>query len=170
MYNFRIVTITFKRRQNNFGNSSRVWELSWGLDKLKVQSCYSWRALGVTLGRATVLTLVPGVKTGRFLSVKCSVTFSQLWFRWTEADVTQTQHRTSTCPNRSTQLDLLLYMLFCRTNTHSSTSRSIELSPAIPHLNLLNKETYLLCYMYIRRTENMYLLLYMLICSLISSL
>lgn len=43
---------------------------------------------GVPLRGGSVVTLVPGVKTGRFLSAKCSVTFSQLRKGWTETDVT----------------------------------------------------------------------------------
>lgn len=142
--NFRIVTITFKRRQDNFGNSRRVWELRWDLDKLKVQSCYSWR---VCLSHWDELQFWPWFLVWRQAG-SC-----QSNARWPSASCgSDEQRQTWRKPNTELplvllQLDLLLYMLFCRTNTHSSTSRSIEPLPAIPHLNLLNKETYLLCYM-----------------------
>lgn len=142
-HHFRIVTITFKRRQNNFGNlvshreALQFWP--WFLVWRQAGSCQS---------------------NARWPSASCGSDEQRQTWRKPNTEL----------PLVLLQLDLLLYMLFCRTNTHSSISRSIELLPAIPHLNLLNKETYLLCYMYIRGTENKYLLLYMLICSLISSL
>lgn len=168
MNNFRIVIISLKRRPNNFGNSLRVWELGWDLDKQKVQLCYNWRVCLVS--HRVELHCWPWFLVWRQAG-SC-----QSNAQWPLASCGSDEQRQTWCkPNTELplvllQLDLLLYMLFCRTNTHSSTSKSRELLPAIPDLNLLNKETYLPCYMYIRRTENMYLLLYMLICSLISSL
>lgn len=88
------------------------------------QPCSSWGVFGVTRGGGSVVTLVPGVKTGRFLSAKCSVTLSQLWKAHMEINMTTRKPRVP------------LRTLLCRAATQAQQEQG-EHSPALVHVDLL---------------------------------